>query len=148
MKRGFTLIELLVVIAIIGLLSSIVLASLDTARAKGADAAVKGDLDSMRAQGELWYDSNSQTYAGLCADATTAGVQGGLKAAGTQTGATFQANAVGAAGKVTCNSQATGWAAEAPLKTTTSAFWCIDSTGKSVSETASSLTTNTTVTCT
>ncbi len=43
-NRGFTLIELLVVIAIIGVLSSVVLASLTTARVRATEAKKKAEL--------------------------------------------------------------------------------------------------------
>lgn len=56
---GFTLIELLVVIAIIGLLSSIVLVSLSTARSKGMDAQRVANISAVRTALELYYGSHN-----------------------------------------------------------------------------------------
>lgn len=56
-NRGFTLIELLVVIAIIGILSSVVLASLNSARSSSRDARRQTDLQQMSLALELFYDS-------------------------------------------------------------------------------------------
>ena len=67
MKRiknsGFTLIELLVVVAIIGVLASIILSSLDTARAKTRDAKKVSEMGTMRTQAELFYLDNG-SYRG------------------------------------------------------------------------------------
>ena len=61
-KKGFTLIELLVVVAIIGLLASVVLASLNTARAKGRDAKRLADLEQIRSALQLYWTDNGGTY--------------------------------------------------------------------------------------
>jgi len=55
-KKGFTLIELLVVIAIVSLMSSIVFASLNSARGKARDAKRMSDLRSISLALELYYD--------------------------------------------------------------------------------------------
>ncbi|MDB4992278.1 MAG: hypothetical protein JWL75_523 [Parcubacteria group bacterium] len=62
--KGFTLIELLVVIAIIGVLSSVVLASLNSARNKGKDAAIKEGVQQMRSLMALEYNDTG-TYTAL-----------------------------------------------------------------------------------
>ena len=72
-RRGFTLIELLVVIAIIGILSAVVLASLNTARSKGNDAAIKSNLDTIRTQSAIFYDSNNGWSNGGAAAITGTG---------------------------------------------------------------------------
>lgn len=66
-ERGFTLIELLVVIAIIGILSSVVLASLNTARQKSRDARRISDVKQMQLALELSFDSNGIYPANLAA---------------------------------------------------------------------------------
>jgi prepilin-type N-terminal cleavage/methylation domain-containing protein len=63
-KKGFTLIELLVVIAIIGLLSSVVLASLNQARAKARDARRISDIHEINNAIQLYLSTNNQVPPG------------------------------------------------------------------------------------
>ena len=124
-KQGFTLIELLVVIAIIGILASVVLASLNSARDKGANASAKASLTNARAQAELYYDNNSSSYSGVCTNATT-GIQDMINAATNATGNTAD-----------CDDSQTAWAAEVQLKGTPTQYFCVDSTGAATTTTSS-----------
>ncbi len=62
LKRGFTLIELLVVISIIGLLSTVVLATLNSARGKADNTQRNQIAEEYRKALALVYDSNNETY--------------------------------------------------------------------------------------
>ncbi len=57
-KKGFTLIELLIVIAIIGVLSSVVLANINSSRSRARDVKRVQDLAQIRTALELYLDAN------------------------------------------------------------------------------------------
>ncbi len=59
-QHGFTLVELLVVIAIIGLLSTIGVVSLNSARAKARDAKRLSDVRQITSVLELYYNGKQQ----------------------------------------------------------------------------------------
>jgi prepilin-type N-terminal cleavage/methylation domain-containing protein len=78
LKRGFTLIELLVVIAIIGILASIILASLATARSKGNDSKVQEQLKSIQSAAEIYYDTNGSYGTGVACTGMTTDTASGM----------------------------------------------------------------------
>jgi prepilin-type N-terminal cleavage/methylation domain-containing protein len=145
--RGFTLIELLVVIAIIGVLSAVVLAALNTARTKGTDASSKANLDTIRTQSVLYFDTNGNYGTNVAAASTcsTAGTFFVLDSNTTKALAAITNSGV----TPVCNQLSNGgaWLIYTPAKTAGVNGWCVDSNNTSKSEPTTVTANGTTVAC-
>lgn len=137
LSKGFTLIELLVVVAIVGLLASITLGYLSSARKRGDDTAVKSNLVTMRSVGEIFYLDNGNSY--LPAGGSTFGIAAcsTYDAAGTnmlsknKVIADAIAEAIFRGNGSSCYNSADAWAVAVGLKLNANTSWCVDNAGVS-----------------
>ncbi len=123
--RGFTLIELLVVIAIIGILTSVIMGSLNAARDKGADASVKVNLRGVRDQSAIYYDNGGYSYTDLCSEPTIS------KSVTSSKGAMSASSTLGGLGDGECSDSDSEYAVWVNLKASPTSAWCVDSLGES-----------------
>lgn len=115
-KKGFTLIELLVVVAIIGLLATIVIVNVNSARGKAKDKGIITSMNSLRAGGDLWYTANNGTYVGFCGAGCSLGSADWRRVC---TSVQLQG------GVLSCNNSATAWAASSSFPS--GGTYCVDS---------------------
>lgn len=135
LKKGFTLLELLVVVGIIGILATVVLASLNNAKTKGEDKAVASNLHTVVNQAEIFFTSNNNSYLPAGGSTFNIGICPTYNASGDNMFAVDKVLASAIAEAVlrgsgsACYNSSNHWVVAIGLKSDTNTSWCVDNEG-------------------
>jgi prepilin-type N-terminal cleavage/methylation domain-containing protein len=124
--KGFTLIELLVVMAIIALLASLILVSTASVRQRSKDKRIALEMDQIRKAAEI-YKGPTGSYSGLDCSVTNPSIDKVCSDINSQNGGTDPTFKVSTNGSQYCF--------YVVLASSTSKWYCIDSSGKSAETT-------------
>jgi len=130
-KKGFSLIELLIVIAIIGILSTIILNSLSTSRARAYDSKVKQQLTNFRTAAEMYFSNHDNTYGpatNTCGGVTNTTVFNNFESTSGSPGLYIAAGNLPDFSQVTCDSTDSAYAIKVTLYSGNE-YWCVDNKG-------------------
>ena len=129
-QKGFSMVELLIVITIIGVLSTIVLSSLSSSRAKAYDTKTKQQLSRFRTAAEIYFTNQTPTNYGPATPICTAGIFSETSEVNGNPHAYIDPLNLPNGTQVVCGSVDSAYAVKATLYSG-SEYWCVDSTGAS-----------------
>lgn len=129
-KKGMTLVELLIVITIIGVLSTIILSSVSTSRARAYDSKIKQQLSSFRAAAEIYFNNQIPANYGPAVSVCNAGMFADNTEVNGRPAVYIDVNNLPAYVMLACSTNGTAYAVKASLYSGTE-YWCVDNQGRS-----------------
>lgn len=126
-ERGLTFLEILLVIAILGILITLVLASITSSRTKAIDNRIRSNIGQMRILAEIAFDSNGGTYLDWSQESS---IHTEVQRLQELIDEDLDDPAGAPYATVIRESQKQSYCVSAPLKSGSDNFYCIDATGK------------------
>jgi prepilin-type N-terminal cleavage/methylation domain-containing protein len=130
LNKGFTLIELLVVIAIIGILSGLIIVSMNSATKQANDARVQASLDQLRTAAQLYAINNNNVFSSTTEELALTACTSTASTFMTGDAITLCADAANydtATPSIRIKADGTAYCAAFDLQAGT--VWCVDSSG-------------------